>query len=88
MMIAPNASIASGAIEYVHWGPIGRLGLVRNLPALFDGSHIHHPLASRRIATQIEFDLTGPVDVVVDGEVLTLEVESLAVLPSALDVMV
>ena len=88
MMIAPNASIDSGAIEYVHWGPIGRLGLVRNLPALFDGSHIRHPLASRRIATRIEFDLTGPVDVVVDGEVLTLEVESLEVLPSALDVMV
>jgi YegS/Rv2252/BmrU family lipid kinase len=88
MMIAPNASIDSGAIEYVHWGPIGRLGLVRNLPALFDGSHIRHPLASRRIATRIEFDLTGPVDVVVDGEVLTLEVKSLEVLPSALDVMV
>jgi len=88
MMIAPNASIDSGAIEYVHWGPIGRIGLVRNLPALFDGSHIRHPLASRRIATRIEFDLTGPVDVVVDGEVLTLEVESLEVLPSALDVMV
>ena len=88
MMIAPNASIDSGAIEYVHWGPIGRLGLVRNLPALFDGSHIRHPLASRRIATRIEFDLTEPVDVVVDGEVLTLEVESLEVFPSALDVMV
>jgi len=88
MMIAPNASIDSGSIEYVHWGPIGRLGLVRNLPALFDGSHIRHPLASRRIATRIEFDLTGPVDVVVDGEVLTLEVKSLEVLPSALDVMV
>jgi YegS/Rv2252/BmrU family lipid kinase len=87
MMIAPNASIDSGAIEYVHWGPIGRLGLVRNLPALFDGSHIRHPLASRRIATRIEFDLTGPVDVVVDGEVLTLELKSLEVLPSALDVM-
>ena len=88
MMIAPNASIDSGAIEYVHWGPIGRLGLVRNLPALFDGSHIRHPLASRRIATRIEFDLTGPVDVVVDGEVLTLKLESLEVLPGALDVMV
>jgi YegS/Rv2252/BmrU family lipid kinase len=88
MMIAPNASIDSGAIEYVHWGPIGRLGLVRNLPGLFDGSHIRHPLASRRIATRIEFDPTGPVDVVVDGEVLTLEVESLDVFPSALDVMV
>jgi YegS/Rv2252/BmrU family lipid kinase len=88
MMIAPQASIDSGAIEYVHWGPIGRFGLVRNLVTLFDGSHIRHPLASRRAATRIEFDIGTPVDVVVDGEVLTLEVESLDVLSSALDVMV
>jgi diacylglycerol kinase (ATP) len=88
MMIAPQASIDSGSIEYVHWGPIGRFGLVRNLSTLFDGSHIRHRLASRRTATRIEFDLKEPVDVVVDGEVLTLEVESLEVLPGALDVMV
>jgi diacylglycerol kinase (ATP) len=88
MMIAPQASIDSGAIEYVHWGPIGRFGLVRNLATLFDGSHIRHPLASRRTAMRIEFDRGTPVDVVVDGEVLTLEVESLEVLPKALDVMV
>ncbi len=88
MMIAPQASIGSGAIVYVHWGPIGRFGLVRNLATLFDGSHIRHPLASRRTATRIEFDIEAPVDVVVDGEVLTLEVKSLEVLPNALDVMV
>lgn len=88
MMIAPHASIDSGKIEYVHWGPIGRAGLVRNLPTLFTGSHIRHPMASRRAATKIEFDLKNPVDVVVDGEVLTLEAESLEVLPGALDVMV
>lgn len=88
MMIAPHAAIDSGKIEYVHWGPIGRLGLMRNLPTLFTGSHIRHPLASRRTATRIDFDLKNPVDVVVDGEVLTLEAESLEVLPGALDVMV
>ena len=88
MMIAPDASINSGTIEYVHWGPIGRAGLVRMLPKLFDGSHIRHRLASRRTAARIEFDVKDPVDVVVDGEVLTLEVESLEVLPGALDVMV
>jgi diacylglycerol kinase (ATP) len=88
MMIAPNASIDSGKIEYVHWGPIGRFGLVRNLPSLFDGSHIRHPLASRRAVARIEFEIGKPVDVVVDGEVLTLEVHSIEVLPSALDVMV
>jgi len=47
-----------------------------------------HPLASHRTATRIEFDLAEPVDVVVDGEVLTLEVESLQAIPGALDVMV
>jgi diacylglycerol kinase (ATP) len=88
MMIAPQASIDSGTIEYVHWGPIGRFDLVRNLRTLFDGSHIRHPLASRRTAMRIEFDVEEPVDIVVDGEVLTLEVKSLEVLPSALDVMV
>jgi diacylglycerol kinase family enzyme len=88
MMIAPHAAIDSGTIEYVHWGPIGRLGLVRNLPTLFTGSHIRHPMASRRTAARIKFDLENPVDVVVDGEVITLEAESLEVLPGALDVMV
>jgi diacylglycerol kinase (ATP) len=88
MMIAPQASIDSGTIEYVHWGPIGLAGLVRNLSTLFDGSHSRHPLHSRRTATRIEFDLKEPVDIVVDGEVLTLAVDSLDVLPGALDVMV
>ena len=88
MMIAPHAAIDSGTIEYVHWGPIGRLGLVRSLPTLFTGEHIRHPLASRRTAARIDFELKHPVDVVVDGEVLTLEAESLEVLPAALDVMV
>ncbi len=88
MMIAPQAAIDSGTIEYVHWGPIGRLGLVRNLPTLFTGSHIRHPMASRRTAARIEFELEKPVDVVVDGEVLTIEAQALEVLAGALDVMV
>jgi YegS/Rv2252/BmrU family lipid kinase len=88
MMIAPHASIDSGKIEYVHWGPIGRMGLIKNLTTLFDGSHSKHRLHTRRTATRIEFDVKEPVDVVVDGEVLTLIVESLEVLPGALDVMV
>jgi diacylglycerol kinase (ATP) len=88
MMIAPHAAIDSGSIEYVHWGPIGRLGLVGNLSTLFDGSHIRHRMASRRTANRIDFDLKQPADVVVDGEVLTLDVTSLEVLPGALDVIV
>ncbi len=88
MMIAPKADTADGLIEYVRWGPIGRMGLLRNLPNLYDGSHLDHPLASRRAARHIDFYLDGPVDVMVDGEVLTLECKTLDVLPSALNVMV
>jgi diacylglycerol kinase family enzyme len=88
MMIAPKAEVSDGLIEYVRWGPIGRVGLIRNLPTLYDGTHINHPLAERRTAKQIDFYLDAPVDVMVDGEVLTLHCETLDVLPSALKVVV
>ena len=87
MMIAPKAEIDDGLVEYVRWGPIGRLGLIRNLPRLYDGTHIEHPLAERRAARRIEFNLDNPVDVMVDGEVLTLHCEELDVLPAALNVV-
>lgn len=88
MQIAPQASTSDGLIEYIRWGPIGRMGLLRNLPTLFDGTHIRHPLASRRSVRKIEFQLDQPVDVMIDGEVLTLTCESVEVLPGALDVLV
>jgi diacylglycerol kinase (ATP) len=88
MMIAPKAEVNSGLIEYVRWGAIGRLGLVRNLPRLYDGTHIEHPLAERKAVQRVEFNLEAPVDVMVDGEVLTLHCEALDVLPGALNVVV
>lgn len=87
MMIAPKAEISDGLIEYVRWGPIGRLGLIRNLPTLYDGTHIQHPLAERKGATKVEFHLDAPVDVMIDGEVLTVHCEAVDVLPSALRVV-
>jgi diacylglycerol kinase family enzyme len=88
MMIAPDAVTDDGLIEYVRWGPIGRLGLIRNLATLYDGTHTRHPLAERHAVRRVEFRLDGPVDVMVDGEVLTLECQQIDVLPSALRVVV
>jgi len=87
MMIAPKAEISDALIEYVRWGPIGRIGLIRNLPTLYDGTHIEHPLAERKAASRVEFQLDAPVDVMIDGEVLTLHCEEVDVLPSALQVV-
>ena len=88
MMIAPTAETDDGLIEYVRWGPIGRIGLIRNLPGLYDGTHIQHPLAEVRKVRRIDFHLDAPVDVMIDGEVLTLHCQTLDVLPGALNVVV
>ncbi len=86
MLIAPQADPTDGLIEFVRWGPIGRLGLLCNLPRLYDGSHIKHPLASRRAVRHVEFNIAAPVDIMIDGEVATLQCRSLDVLPAAVDV--
>jgi YegS/Rv2252/BmrU family lipid kinase len=88
MLIAPQADPTDGLIEFVRWGPIGRLGLLRNLPRLYDGTHIEHPLASRRAVRRVEFRDPAPVDIMIDGEVATLECRSLDVLPAAVDVFI
>ena len=88
MMIAPNADPSDGMIEYVRWGPIGRLGLIRMLPRLYDGTHIDHTLASRRAVKRVEFSLAAPVDVMVDGEIVTVQCQALEILPGAMDVYI
>src|SRR5262249_34337643 len=88
MMIAPQAVTDDGLIEYVRWGPIGRLQLIANFPTLFDGTHITHPQASRRAVQRVEFQLDAPIDIMVDGETLMLDCRSIDVLPHALDVLV
>ena len=88
MMIAPNASTDDGLIDFVRWGPIGRLGLIRNLGGLYDGTHVNHRLAETSKTPRIEFQLDAPIDVMIDGEALTLHCQKIEVLPSALKVVV
>jgi diacylglycerol kinase (ATP) len=88
MLIAPNADPSDGFIEFVRWGPIGRLGLLRNLPKLYDGSHLKHPLASRRSVKHVEFKIQVPVDVMIDGEIFSLECKALDIFSSAVDVFI
>jgi len=85
MMIAPKADPCDGQIEYVRWGPISRPGLVRMLPRLFTGTHIKDPRASRAAAEKVELRTEGPVNAMIDGEILRLEIQSIEILPSALD---
>jgi diacylglycerol kinase family enzyme len=88
MWIAPNADASDGLIEFVHWGPIGRLAALRMLPTIYDGRHMQHVQASRRAVRHVEFDMAEPVDVMVDGEVLALECRTLDIVPAAADVYI
>lgn len=88
MMIAPDADPCDGRIEYVRWGPVGRLRLVWNLPGLYSGAHIRHPQAERSAVERVEFEPAARADAMVDGESLRLELCRLEVLPGALDVLV
>lgn len=88
MLIAPSADPSDGLIEYVRWGPIARLGLLKMLPRLYDGTHLDHPLASRRAVRRVEFDLDAPVDVMVDGEIVSLKCATLEIQPGAMDVYI
>ncbi|MGC1417067.1 MAG: diacylglycerol kinase family protein [Candidatus Acidiferrum sp.] len=88
MLIAPQADPTDGLIEFVRWGPIGRIGLLRMLPRLYDGTHIEHPLASRRAVRHIEFGIKVPVDVLIDGEIAALECVALDVIPAAVDIYI
>jgi diacylglycerol kinase (ATP) len=85
MLIAPQSDPSDGLIEFVRWGPIGRLGLLRMLPRLYDGTHIRHPLAERRAVRRVAFNLPAPVDVMIDGEIATLTIRSLDIVPRAVD---
>jgi len=51
------------------------------LPKLYDGTHIHHPLASRRAVRRVEFNVPAPIDVMIDGEIANLEIHSLDIIP-------
>ena len=88
MMIAPGAEVDDGLIEFVRWGAIGRIGLIRNLPGLYDGTHVQHPMAEVRKVRRVDFHLDEPVDVMIDGEVITLRCQTLDVLPGALNIVV
>lgn len=87
MMLAPNADTGDGQIEIVRWSA-NRFDFIRNFPKCYDGSHIHHPLIWTGQARRIDLDFNEPMDIMVDGEVMTVQMESLEVLPSALNVMV
>lgn len=86
MMLAPHADASNGLIEAIVVRKMGRIGLITTFPKIFAGTHVDHPKVSEHKVSSVRFALERPIDVMVDGEVLSLELTRLDVLPLALEV--
>ncbi|TNF32890.1 MAG: diacylglycerol kinase family lipid kinase [Deltaproteobacteria bacterium] len=87
MMMAPEADATDGWLDVIRMGPLRRGELVAAFPRIFKGTHRDMAQFEGARAKRVELALDGPVDVMVDGEVLSVQLESLEVLPGALRVV-
>ncbi len=88
MLIAPQADVADGRADVLRVAPLGRFALLRAFPLIFEGRHLEHPAVSVAQATEIRFEVDDEIPVMIDGEVVRLVPESVAVIGRALDVCV
>jgi len=88
MQMAPFANAGDGQADIVVAGAMSRRTLLMLFPKIFSGKHIHHPLITTSRARHIEFDFEGPIDVMLDGEVVRVRPLQLDVLEGAIDVCV
>ena len=69
MKIAPQADPTDGALDLVLIGALGRLEMLRWLPALYAGRHLANPRVVVRRAAAVVLDAPRPLPMQVDGEV-------------------
>jgi len=86
MMMAPDADTADGKVDIIHVGALGRIGLLRAFPKIFQGKHLDLDTVRVTQARRIEFDLAGPTSIMLDGEALHVQPKVIEVLPGALQV--
>lgn len=88
MRIAPDARLSDGILDVVLLGDLGKIELIRNVPRVYDGSHITHPKV--KILTAHAVEVTSPERILLqaDGEVLGTAPARFQVAPDALRMIV
>lgn len=87
MRMAPDAAIDDGLLELVRVGPMGRLRLLTAFPRIFRGTHVQMPENEVIRARRVAFELDGPTDLMVDGEILRRTLRAVEVVPAAVEVL-
>lgn len=88
MKIAPEASLSDGLFDITMLGDLGKVDLVRNVPRVYDGSHVTHPKVTTARARTVQVESTERVLLQADGEVLGLAPARFTIVPAALKMIV
>jgi YegS/Rv2252/BmrU family lipid kinase len=88
MYVAPDARLDDGELDVVYITQVGRLHYLRNLPKVFDGSHVENDEVVVLRGRELEIAADRPFAVYADGEHITDLPATVRVLPGALRVIV
>ena len=87
MMMAPEADPGDGLLDVIRVGEMGRFSLLKTFPKIYKGEHVAHPAIEQTQVARVDFEGLPALACMVDGEILTLTLRSLVVLPGALRVL-
>lgn len=88
MKIAPNASLSDGVFDVTVLGDLTKPDLIRNVPRVYDGSHLTHPKVSSARASVVQVTSTDRALIQADGEVLGITPATFTIVPGALRMIV
>lgn len=88
MKIAPDARTTDAKFDVVVLGDLGKLDLIRNVPRVYDGSHVTHPKVSVFRASHIEATSPDRLLLQADGEVLGTAPATFSIVPATLRLIV
>lgn len=88
MRVAPLADVNDGLLDVITIGDMGKFELLKALPTIYKGTHIHHPKVEMEKTTQIKIESSEKFLVHADGEFLGEGPVSFGLIPSALSIAV
>lgn len=87
MHMAPTADLGDGRLDVIRVGPLSRTALLGAFPGIYAGRHVDRDDVEATTAATVDLTLDGPVDCMVDGEIVTIRPTRFEVLPGAIDVV-
>lgn len=87
MMICPGARMNDGKFRVVVAGDLSRAGVLRTLPQVYSGRHLHNPLVEVYDAQEVRVEAERPLTVQADGEIVATSPTTIQLIPMALRVI-